>query len=241
MNLDHLRWIIAGCGLILIAGIYLRWHFGRKCADDSDPAFQTDEKPSADDCSLRAGAAELNEDFELPSMRNARSDLLFDDPDPANDTAEFESVDPAKRNDTASEDALCIVQIKVTAHDGMCFSGALLIEALGAVGLEFGSMNIFHMQRNGGSMPLFSVVNLVEPGTFPIDDPSHFESPGVVFFLQLAACDRPLVAFDEMIRIVHILAARIGGEVRDQANELLTVEKTEAIRKSFSHAMEMPA
>ncbi|MCI0654848.1 MAG: cell division protein ZipA [Methylococcaceae bacterium] len=233
MNTEYLRWTLAVCGVILVAAIYIRERLRRKRMDDPETGVRGDSYPHTDGFSLKAGAFDFDERLDLPSMRAEPFDPLFTEPAASKGGPEKEAVntaDPAAHE----SDPFGIVQIKVTAHEGMCFSGTLLFDALGRVGLEYGSMSIFHKQMDKSRLPLFSVVNMVEPGTFPVDDPSHFESPGVVFFLQIAGSERPLLAFDEMMRTVHILAARIGGEIRDAENRLLTVEKTEAIRESLA-------
>ncbi|MGH8550705.1 MAG: cell division protein ZipA C-terminal FtsZ-binding domain-containing protein [Methylococcales bacterium] len=232
MNIENLRWILAVCGVLLVGGIYIRERSRRKRMDDEELDSRADSNLPADAFSLKADGNPSDEDLYLPSMRAHPFDPLLMKPAVSITEPQIEATAIAER-ETPETDPFGIVQIKVTAHEGMCFSGALLFDALSKVGLEYGSMNIFHKQQGNNQLPLFSVLNLVEPGTFPLDDPGHFESPGVVFFLQVAVSDQPLLAFDEMLRTAHILAARIGGEIRDTENRLLTVEKTESIRESL--------
>lgn len=232
MNIDHLRWILAVCGVLLVVGIYIRERFRRKRMDDAEQHVRRDSGSPADGFSLKAGTGDFEDDLDLPSMRAEPFDPLFTEPFASKTGPELEATS-AVEQEARESDPFGIVQIKVTAHEGMCFPGTLLFDALSKVGLEYGSMNIFHKQQGKHQLPLFSVVNLVEPGTFPVNDPGRFESPGVVFFLQVAASDQPLLAFDEMVRTVHVLAARIGGEIRDVENQLLTVGKTESIRESL--------
>jgi cell division protein ZipA len=243
MNIDYLRWILAGCGAILVAGIFLWDRFRRRSAFDPRRGGGRSRSPAPRGASpSNEGEDDWNEDAEidLPSLRAEPFDPLFSD-GPEFET-EIEAVvddeTPAAVNeDSATSDAyepLDIVQIKVTACEGEVFPGSLLINALRAVGLEYGSMNIFHKQQFSDQPPLFSVVNMVEPGTFPVDDPDRFESPGVVFFLQVAKLKQPQAAFDKMIRAAQLLAAKIRGEVRDAENRLLTAEKTRVIRESLA-------
>lgn len=232
MNTDDLRLILAICGVILVAGIYLFDRFQRGRVDE--PEQKVHHAPDRTDrFSLHAAARRFDENLDLPSMRAEPFDPVVRGPEAPEIQSEIEPSEAAEP-DKAESDPFGIVQIKVTAHDGMCFSGPMLFDALSKVGLEYGAMNIFHKQIDKNRMPLFSVVNLVEPGTFPVDDAAHFESAGVVFFLQIGVSERPLAAFDEMLRAVHILAARIGGEIRDAEDQLLTVEKTEALRESLA-------
>lgn len=233
MNIDYLRWGLAGCGIVLVAGIYLRERFRNKPAGNRKRGIQAYFDSRIDGFSLQARTDDSELDTDLPSMRNQPFNPRFDFDPAAKFESKTESSKAKDREFSESDDPFGIVQIKLTAHDGMCFSGTLLINALSSIGLEYGTMSIFHKQLHNSQLPLFSVVNMVEPGTFPVDDPSHFESPGVVFFLQVSVSDQPLFAFDEMLQTVQILAARIGGEIRDAENDLLTVDKTAAIRESL--------
>jgi cell division protein ZipA len=233
MNIDYLRWVLAVCGVLLVGGIYIRERYRRRRMNDAEFGAKSDPDSRYPAFSLKVEGTCSDEDLDLPSMRAEPFDPACLERVALNTETQIEA---ARIADHAAPeiDPFGIVQIKVTAHEGMCFSGTLLFDALSkAAGLEYGPMNIFHKQSGKDQLPLFSVVNLVEPGTFPVDDPGHFESPGVVFFLQVAVSERPLQAFDEMLRTVHILASRIGGEIRDAENRLLTVKKTESIRESL--------
>jgi cell division protein ZipA len=233
MNIDDLRWILAGCGVILIAGIYIRDRFRRRLTADSKPAVPSDSVGPEGAFSLKAGVQDLDSNLDLPSMRADDFDPLFTDrPNPYAEP-EIGAADVPDPEPFETDEPVRIVQIKVVAFEGKLFSGALLIDALRAVGLEYGSMNIFHRQRNSGEPPVFSVVNMLEPGTFPVDNPSDFKSPGVVFFLQVGLVENPVAAFDEMVRIAQILASRISGEVLDAENQPLTAEITGFVRESL--------
>ncbi|MCI0654502.1 MAG: cell division protein ZipA C-terminal FtsZ-binding domain-containing protein [Methylococcaceae bacterium] len=234
MNIDYLRWILAGCGFILVAGIYVRERLRRKRTDHRKRDLRPDSNSTLGAFSLKATADDREAYTDLPSMRNEPFDPLVSGDRATQFESEIEVRDAADQKSSKPNDPFGIVQIKVTRRTGMCFSGTLLIGALRSIGLEYGAMNIFHKRQGGSQSPLFSVVNLVEPGTFPIDDPGHFESPGVAFFLQLAVSNQPQFAFDEMLRAAQILAARIGGEICDAETQLLTIEKAEAIRESLA-------
>lgn len=232
MDIDNFRWILVGFGVVLVAGIYIREGIRYRLAEDSKR--QTEDQPGlkAGDFSLQATRSESEESLELPSIRNDRFDSIPTERVALTTEPEIEAavLDP-DNGSPESDNPFGIVQIKVAAHEGMCFSGKLLIHALSAAGLEYGSRKVFHKPLGNSQLPLFSVVNMVEPGIFPKNEANCFESPGVVFFLQVATLTHPLDAFDEMLRTVHVLAARMGGEIRDAENRLLSVEKTESIRE----------
>jgi cell division protein ZipA len=94
-------------------------------------------------------------------------------------------------------------------------------------------MDIFHGNHSTRSEILYSVVNLVEPGTFPNGDAGRFSTPGVVLFLQVSACSQPLESFNEMLRVARVLAASLDGELLGPENRILTNKNIQVIRKSL--------
>ncbi|MGH8475210.1 MAG: cell division protein ZipA C-terminal FtsZ-binding domain-containing protein [Methylococcales bacterium] len=235
MNIETLRLSLAVCGVLLVAGIYLFDRLRRK-PKPSERESRFYAKTPLERFSLQATADDPHALTDLPSMRIEpfEFDPLLIDDSASQTEVEIENEVSVAQKSSGSKDLYRIVQLKVTSRKGNFFSGPFLISALRSVGLEFGSMDIFHKQAGKNQSPLFSVVNLLEPGTFPVKDPSRFESPGVAFFLQIAMADQPHAAFDEMLRTARMLAARIDGEIRDAENQLLTVEKTETIRGSLA-------
>ena len=232
MDTDLLRWILAAGGVSLVGGIYLRDRFKRRSSGDRERFLRDNDYLPDEEWHELNDTAEYYDDQELPSMRVDNSNPV---PDAAVRQRGARPNPPASDYSDQDEEAAPfeIVQIKVTALPGTVFAGDRLIEALHDIEMEFGSMDIFHKYGHSGDAPWFSVVNMVEPGTFPVDDADNFDSPGVVFFLQVALVDQPLHAFDDMISSVYRLAASLGGEIRDEDNELLSIEKTESIRISL--------
>lgn len=82
-----------------------------------------------------------------------------------------------------------IVVLNVLATDkDKGFSGEELLHILLACDCRFGEMNIFHRyeSENAQGEIQFSIVNLVEPGIFDLQDIKNFSTPGVSFFYSLA-------------------------------------------------------
>lgn len=228
-----MRWILAAGGVVLVLGIYIRERIKRKALEDRERFLRAHSYLPSEDWDSFEETPKSEDNLELPSMYAAKSDREVPESIPVqgnSNSTHRESEDRAAYEENTPFE---IIQIKVTAPKGGLFSGDQLLDALSEINLEFGSMDIFHKYAPGSEAPFFSVVNMVEPGTFPVDDTDQFHSPGVVFFLQVALSEQPLVAFDDMIGSVCQLAARLGGEIRDEDNELLSIEKTESIRESL--------
>ncbi len=132
----------------------------------------------------------------------------------------------------ASVQELLIVH--VVAARGQRFVGEDLINALRRQGLRYGEMNIFHRVENTTKAKLYSVANLVEPGTFDLSDVEQLSSPGMSFFLQLPGPDDASGAFEDMLNAAHQVALELGGELRDEQMSVLTGQTREHMRQRIA-------
>ena len=114
------------------------------------------------------------------------------------------------------------------------FTGELIVQALNGVGLKFGDMDIFHHFGAGRlktEEPLFSVANMLEPGTFDINNIERFSSPGLVFFLQLPAVLDGAVSFELFLNTAQRLTEALDGELFADPNTPLDSMLIEEMRK----------
>ena len=75
---------------------------------------------------------------------------------------------------------------------------------------------------------------MIEPGTFPDENTESFYSPGIVFYMQPRALDRPLQVFDDFIETIDILAEELDGVVWDNQRQPLTAETIAHFRQMLS-------
>ena len=108
------------------------------------------------------------------------------------------------------------------------FGGTEILEALEDEHLQFGDMGIYHYEERGAR--LFSVANMVKPGTFERASSPEFSSPGLALFLGLPGPANPTDAFDRMLQIAQGLAARLAGELRDETRSTVTAQTIQAYR-----------
>ena len=89
-------------------------------------------------------------------------------------------------DDHAKRDELDIIIVHLMANRGEFLSGSNLLETLLQAGLRYGAMGIFHRhaQEEGEGPVLFSLANLVNPGTFDLKTISAVKTPGVTLFLN---------------------------------------------------------
>lgn len=114
-------------------------------------------------------------------------------------------------------------------NQNITFKGPELLRQFDAHGLQFGSMNIYHYHKQG--MPVFSVVNILEPGVFNLEDMGNFETPGLVVFMQLPNAIDPMLAFDRMLDTSRSLASALQGELRDDNRSVLTRQAIDRLRE----------
>jgi len=120
-----------------------------------------------------------------------------------------------------------ILVLHVTAPEEMVFVGADLFSALEEIGLRFGEGGIFHcyqeLEEGEQGPPLFSVANILEPGTFEPGEPGEqFTTPGVVLFMRAPGPQPARATIETMLLKSQQLAQLLGGEVRDQNRNPLT-------------------
>ncbi len=120
-----------------------------------------------------------------------------------------------------------ILVLHVTAPKEMVFVGADLFSALEEIGLRFGEGGIFHcyqeLEEGEQGPPLFSVANILEPGTFEPGEPGEqFTTPGVVLFMRAPGPQPARATIETMLLKSQQLAQLLGGEIRDQNRNPLT-------------------
>ena len=133
----------------------------------------------------------------------------------------------------AGQDPEEVIIINVMAPAGTRFQGADLLQVLLSKGMRFGTMNIFHRhsEADGSGEILFSMANMVVPGTFDLDAMSTFETPGVSFFLTLPINGDSLNAFEAMVETTQALCESLGGELKDENRSVMTQQTIEHCRQ----------
>lgn len=129
-----------------------------------------------------------------------------------------------------------VIIINVMAPPGTYFDGAELLDALLQNGMRFGDMDIFHrhQEASGNGPVLFSLANMVKPGTFDLDAMEDFQTPGVSLFLTLPLKSDSLRAFDLMRDIAQDLCATLGGELKDENRSVMTRQTMEHCRQRIT-------
>ncbi|MCE9680815.1 cell division protein ZipA [Halomonas alkalisoli] len=193
--------------------------------DRDDPAYD-EPMPSAGE---HASAAE-------PDAGMYDDDLIDDDVVRAHPTlakALRHDVNAERARETLSHSDEVIV-ISVLSRDEQGFSGEALLDLMLACGLRYSSeMGIFHRfeTEEPESELQFSMVNVIKPGTFPIEAMDEFRTPGVTLLMPLPGALDTAAAFEAMVETAMVIVRNLGGELKDENHSVMTAQTVEFARQ----------
>jgi cell division protein ZipA len=102
-------------------------------------------------------------------------------------------------------------------------------------GLLYGEMDIFHRHADlsGTGKILFSVANMMQPGTLAHGDPAQFSTKGISFFMTLPCYGDAGQNFKLMLRTAQQIADDLGGNVLDDSRNLMTPDRLASYRRQI--------
>ncbi len=153
-----------------------------------------------------------------------------------------EEVSPEKQNtafDGSADQVLEtseVLVINVMAREGSTFAGDDLMQVLISSGLRFGEMNIFHKRlgNDSKSVLVFSVANILNPGTFDLNNMDSFQTLGISLFLALPTAINNGDAFEQMLTVAQQVGNSLDGELKDDHRNVMTAQTIEHYRQRIS-------
>jgi cell division protein ZipA len=124
-----------------------------------------------------------------------------------------------------------ILALHVMPRTGMPFAGAKAQDAFETCNLRFGRYQVFHRLDAPGGDSVFSVANMVEPGSFDPDSLDTSELSGLTLFMVLPGPRGGVASYADMLATARQLAQALDGEVLDQDRSTLTRQTARHIRE----------
>ncbi|WP_028869915.1 cell division protein ZipA [Psychromonas arctica] len=200
---------------------------------DTDPIVFQDEKDQVID-KLEPESKQHPDVNNITSVDQIISDIELANKGDIKATDSKQAIDAKQVSETAQTsqveqklpDELFIFNI--AAKKGERLGGHELLQFFLTSGFRYGDMNIFHRHEHsdGTGEVLFSIANMMAPGTFDLDYMEQFNSPGISFFFT-APNDKISVnkSFDMMLRAVEQAAEEFDCEVLNEKREKFTPEQ----------------
>lgn len=200
----------------------------------SSAASATRSKPAATQPAPRSGGVKTEQQQRERQYQEGEIDPLFDEPlqEPAAPKPqariepEPEPV-PSAEPEPLAEPAPALREVPKTWQDvyvvnlmarpNQKLEGHALMRALTDSGFCFGDMDIFHRHQTptGQGEVLFSLINMVKPGTFNPNAMAGFSTPGVSIFMQLPKPGMAKNHFNLMVQTAENLAEDLDALLFD--------------------------
>ena len=238
-DITLLRIAIAFAGLVLIGAIIF---FGRPRKQEQGKRMP---RPSIADAF--APRTEPTLGTQMPAAdpvdnydERATQPELGLDADPA--VAPSVNNDLGKRNDETFEK---IVTLYLAARAGAKLHGPDIVVAAEKAGLAYGHMGVFHrlIDNHPQRGPVFSVANIMKPGSFDMANIQAMETPAIAFFLTLPAPVPALDAWETMLPTAQRMAELLDGVVLDESRNALGRQRIAHIRdelRAYDRQREAP-
>lgn len=239
-----LRIAILVAGLILIAVIVFfgrprKPGQGKRVARDAGPGKRLAEGGRLEPTLGEQLEGELGSDEAMTSEATAQAELeLFER------TLEGGGAG-SELGRRASEEFDKIVTLYLAARAGEKLHGSDIVVAAEKAGLVYGHMGVFHrlIENHPERGPVFSVANIMKPGSFDMSQIQTMETPAIAFFLTLPAPIGALDAWETMLPTAERMAELLGGLVLDEQRNTLGRQRIAHIRdelRAYDRQREAP-
>lgn len=219
--MESLRWILLGAGVLFVIAVYV---LSRRRSQSSETYTYTET-----DDTQGFSAVDLDDlDEGVGEVRVVASDR--DVPDTVERKQESTATGNQHADSSGQPDSEIITVFILAPSKEECFVGDRINSAVRSCGMVFGDMNIFHKIDDDNRI-LFSLANMLNPGSF--DPASLFETrtTGLAVFLQLDAVDDPNAALDDMLSTAYHISELLGGQLCNHKRAAISQQDTEEYRQ----------
>lgn len=252
--MDALRLILLVIGAIAVAVIYFynrQARQERRRTQEMRELFEARSEALDDIPELDRSAAVLPDGSEAPLQEEfARLSDLVAEQRPlrgrneadahahdargmaAGDSAVSDEAAPRTRA-PASEELIIVCHIMAT--EGSRLSGTDILAVTAQAGFQLGDGAIFHdlvvAPSVDSPVPVLSLANALEPGSFERDAMDTFSSPGLTLFLRLPGPLEGRAAFERLLSKGRQLAEGLNAELCDETRSVLTPQTVNHLRE----------
>jgi len=221
--MDALRWVLLIIGAIIFLLIFF---LSKKKSSESrsrssekiEPGFlqQQEQNDSVDNQTLSPFDEPADDMHLYATEADADTEELANEP----------------RMDLDNDEKLIVLYL-VERHAGL-LSGNDIIDALEQAGMSYGDMKIFHYfpdNIKNSKQPVFSIANLVDPGSFDMRNITDLETPGLSLFLKLPGPVGSIRAFDLMVKVIEKLQSCLPLIVKDRSRNIVSKQMLMHLRE----------
>lgn len=216
--------------------------------------FEYEEDPFSDSQFPSGGSRVVgarDDDYSTP-VENEKQNSLFHQPEQAkfdwDDKATEKKPNPIRIRAVSKEqktekaekpEAKELLVIHLMSDKGQTCDGKLLLDTAVTLGLRYGNMKIFHRHtsEDGSGPVLFSMANLLNPGTFDLTTIAQQELVGVTLFLAPSDLDNPSETFDLMMDVAEQLAEKLQLNIMDESRSSMTKQTIDHYRHRAQQAV----
>ena len=158
-----------------------------------------------------------------PKIKRNQMEINFGEEVTPDDMPSMSATEPTKKPVKNEIDPQVIV-LSVVMPEGQTMSGAALLPTLLTLGMKYGDMNIFHRHEDnaGNGKVTFSLANMLNPGTFNLDDIENFTTQGITLFMTLPNPGDAFEVFEQMLNAAKQLAVEFRGQLLDDKRSVMT-------------------
>lgn len=166
-------------------------------------------------------------DGDGPELEAERG-IAIDDPAPVVSTRSTLGARPDPEFDR-------IVTLYLAARSGELLHGSDIVVACEKVGLVYGHLGIFHRldDQHPERGPIFSLANLVKPGSFDLNRLDGIRTPGVSLFMTLPCPLSALDAWETMLPAAQRLAELLDAVLLDEERNALGRQRIAHLREEM--------
>jgi len=172
----------------------------------------------------QVNAAKSKARAKKEAVKKNQFELNFDDAiEDANDSRKepsFGESSAAQVNEIETE----VLVVSVVMPEGHLMSGAALLPSLLTLGMKYGDMDIFHRYQDnaGNGKVTFSLANMMNPGTFDLDNMENFATQGISMFMTLPNAGDAFEVFDQMMAAAKQLGQEFQAQILDDKRSVMT-------------------